>query len=49
MPQRLPYRKTCAVCGRVIYPGEGTYHRGRLVHRTCKGLAEIFWWRYEDW
>ena len=47
MAERLPYRKTCAVCGRVVYPGTGTYHRGQLVHRACKGLAEAFWWRFE--
>ena len=48
MPKKLPYRKTCAVCHRVVYPGTGMYHRGVLVHRTCKGLLEAYWWRYID-
>jgi hypothetical protein len=49
MPERSPYRKTCVVCGRVVYPGTGTYHRGVLVHRTCKGLLEANWRRYIDY
>jgi hypothetical protein len=33
--------KTCAICGRKVYPGEGTYYGGRLIHRTCLGIAKI--------
>ena len=33
--------KTCAVCGRKVYPGTGTYYGGRLVHTTCLGIAKI--------
>ncbi len=37
--------KTCAICGRKVYPGTGTYYAGRLVHRGCLGIAKIQ--RYE--
>jgi len=33
--------KTCAVCGRKVYPGTGTYYGGRLVHISCLGIAKI--------
>jgi len=33
--------KTCAICGRKVYPGTATYYGGRLVHRTCLGIAKI--------
>jgi ribosomal protein L24E len=33
--------KKCAVCGRRVYPGTGTYYAGRLVHRSCLGIAKI--------
>jgi hypothetical protein len=41
---KAPYRKTCAICGKVIREGTGTYYHGRLIHRTCLGLAKIFWY-----
>jgi len=33
--------KTCAVCGRKVNEGEGTYYGGRLIHKTCKDIAKI--------
>lgn len=33
--------KTCAVCGRKVYRGTGTYYAGRLVHKKCLGIAKI--------
>ena len=33
--------KTCAICGRKVYPGTGTYYGGRLVHRSCLDIAKI--------
>ncbi len=33
--------KTCAICGRKVDPGEGMYYGGRLIHRTCHGIAKI--------
>jgi len=33
--------KTCAICGRKVYRGTGTYYGGRLVHRSCLGIAKI--------
>jgi len=34
-------RKTCTVCGRVVYPGDGVYYGGKLIHRRCRGMAKI--------
>lgn len=31
----------CAVCGREVKPGTGTYRYGRLVHKSCAGMAKI--------
>ena len=39
--------KTCAVCKKVVDPGTGTYFKGLLVHRTCKGLVKAYWWKYK--
>ena len=33
--------KTCAICGRKVYSGEGMHYGGRLIHRTCRGIAKI--------
>ena len=33
--------KTCAICGRRVYRGEGMYYGGRLIHRVCHGIAKI--------
>lgn len=33
--------KTCAICGRKVNEGEGTYYGGRLIHKACKGIAKI--------
>jgi len=33
--------KTCAICGRKVYAGTGTYYGGRLVHISCLGIAKI--------
>jgi ribosomal protein L24E len=35
-PARAKHSKTCALCGRKIYQGEGTIYQGNLVHRVCK-------------
>ena len=40
--------KTCAVCGKVVKPGEGTYYGRNLVHNQgCKGLMKRYPWRFK--
>lgn len=41
--------KTCGICGRKVYPGEGQYYGGRLIHRTCRGIAKIQRYRLNEW
>jgi ribosomal protein L24E len=38
MPRSL---KRCAVCGQAIVPGEGEMYYCRMVHRRCKGFAQL--------
>jgi hypothetical protein len=33
--------KTCAICGRKVYPGTGIYYGGSLIHSSCRGIAKI--------
>ena len=40
----MPIR-TCAVCGKQVYPGTGMYYSGRLIHKWCEGKAEALWFR----
>jgi len=40
--------KTCAICGRKVYEGEGMYYGGRLIHRTCRGIAKIQRYRLNE-
>lgn len=47
MPRKKRHRKTCAVCGRVVYPDTGTYYYGKLVHKRCKGLMKRYPWRFK--
>jgi hypothetical protein len=38
-------KKTCAVCGKPVYPGTGMHFSGRLIHKSCEGKAEAQWYR----
>lgn len=38
----------CAVCSEEIGRGEGTYYKGRHIHKKCKDLMKAFPWRFAD-
>lgn len=39
--------KHCAICGRIVRKGTGTYFQGYLIHRMCLGRAKLIWYRYK--
>lgn len=36
----------CPVCNENIERGTGCYYRRRWIHKKCKDLMKIHWWRY---
>lgn len=37
--------RTCAVCGKRVYPNTGMYFNGMLVHKRCTNMAGAMWFR----
>gem|GEM_PF-3309313 len=38
MPART---RSCAICRKPVARGEGLYYGGRLIHRSCRGVAKM--------